>query len=596
MARASRKSVDVLVAGAGPTGLVLALWLARNGVKVRVVDKAAEPGTTSRALAVQARTLEFYRQLGIAEDVVERGVKIQAANLWVRGEKAAHLPIGDIGEGVSPFPYVLIFPQDQHERLLIERLEAAGVDVERPVELLGFEETPDGVQARLKRENGREETCEARYICGCDGARSVMRAQLHAGFPGGTYVQLFYVADVEARGPLVDKELHIALDEADFLAVFPLKATGTVRLVGTVSQEPQARQDELSWEDVSDKAMERLDLEVQKVNWFSTYRVHHRVARTFRKGRAFLLGDAAHVHSPAGGQGMNTGIGDAVNLGWKLAAVLRGRCAPQLLRTYDQERRTIAKELIEFDRAWAGMLSAPLKSPHNPQGVDPAEVQDYFIRSGRYTAGTATRYAGSVLTGAPDHQPLAEGFPVGARFHSAPVVRLADAKPMQLGHAVTADGRWRLFAFAGEGDCGAEGQGVAALCRFLTGSPSSPVLRHTPPGADVDATIDVRAIFQQPHRELALGAMPALLLPAKGQFGLIDYEKIFCPDVDPRQDIFDRRGVDRRGGCIVLVRPDQYVAQVLPLDAHEALSAFFAGFMRDLPVRPQGRGAPPAPG
>ena len=346
MARASRKNVDVLVAGAGPTGLVLALWLARNGVKVRVVDKAAEPGTTSRALAVQARTLEFYRQLGLAEDVVARGVKMQAANLWVRGEKAARIELGDIGQGISPFPFVLIFPQDQHERLLIEHLEAAGVDVERPVELLGFEETPDGVQARLKRANGREETCEAKYICGCDGAHSVMRTQLHAGFPGGTYVQLFYVADVKARGPLMDKELHIALDDADFLAVFPLKAAGTARLIGSLRQDSEARQPDLSWEDVSGKVIERLGVEVQKVNWFSTYRVHHRVARTFRKGRAFLLGDAAHIHSPAGGQGMNTGIGDAVNLAWKLAAVVGARADEKLLDTYEPERIGFARKLV----------------------------------------------------------------------------------------------------------------------------------------------------------------------------------------------------------------------------------------------------------
>ncbi len=346
MARDSRKSVDVLVAGAGPTGLVLALWLARKGLKVRVVDKAAEPGTTSRALAVQARTLEFYRQLGIAEDVVARGLTMQAANLWVRGEKAARVALGDIGEGISPFPFVLIFPQDQHERLLIEHLEAAGVEVERPVELLGFEETADGVQARLRRANGREESCEAKYLCGCDGAHSAVRAQLHAGFPGGTYVQLFYVADVKARGPLMDKELHIALDDADFLAVFPLKAAGTARLIGSVRRESEARHDELSWEDVSGKVIAQLGVEVQKVNWFSTYRVHHRVARAFRKGRAFLLGDAAHIHSPAGGQGMNTGIGDAVNLAWKLAAVVRGRADETLLDTYEPERIGFAKKLV----------------------------------------------------------------------------------------------------------------------------------------------------------------------------------------------------------------------------------------------------------
>ena len=346
MARSSRKTVDVLIAGAGPTGLVLALWLAKSGVKVRVVDKAAEPGTTSRALAVQARTLEFYRQLGVADSVVARGLKMEAVNFWVRGRKTARLPVGEIGQGMSPFPYVLIFPQDEHEKLLIEHLEAAGVEVERPVEFLGFEETSGGVVARLKRANGREESCEARYVCGCDGAHSTLRGQIRAGFPGGTYVQLFYVADVRAKGPVVDKELHVALDDADFLAVFPLKDDGTARLIGTVRQEPASDSPELTWQDVSGAAMERLGLEVDKVNWFSTYRVHHRVAGAFRRGRAFLLGDAAHIHSPAGGQGMNTGIGDAVNLGWKLAAVLKGRAEEKLLDTYQSERIAFARQLV----------------------------------------------------------------------------------------------------------------------------------------------------------------------------------------------------------------------------------------------------------
>ena len=346
MARSSRKTVDVLIAGAGPTGLVLALWLTRQGVKVRIVDKAAEPGTTSRALAVQARTLEFYRQLGIADEVVERGLKFAGVNFWVRGQKAARVPLGEIGEGVSPFPFVLIFPQDQHEQLLIEHLAQAGVEVERPVELLGFQETADAVQARLKLANGREQTCEARYIAGCDGAHSVTRGQLNAGFPGGSYVQLFYVADVKAKGPVMDKELHIALDDADFLGIFPMKANGTARLIGAVRPEAAARGDQLSWEDVSAGVIQRLGVKVDKVNWFSTYHVHHRVAGAFRRGRGFLVGDAAHIHSPAGGQGMNTGIGDAVNLAWKLAAVIGGRADERLLDTYQPERLGFAKKLV----------------------------------------------------------------------------------------------------------------------------------------------------------------------------------------------------------------------------------------------------------
>jgi 2-polyprenyl-6-methoxyphenol hydroxylase-like FAD-dependent oxidoreductase len=190
--------LPVLIVGAGPTGLVLALWLTRMGIRVRIVDKAAEPGTTSRALAVQARTLELYRQIGLAAAVVERGVRLVAVRLWVAARKVARVPVGDMGAGLSPFPYVVIVPQDEHERLLIERLREAGVTVERQVELLGFEDTGDRIRARLAAAGGTEETCEAAYLAGCDGARSTVRETLGIGFPGGTYAHLFYVADVEA--------------------------------------------------------------------------------------------------------------------------------------------------------------------------------------------------------------------------------------------------------------------------------------------------------------------------------------------------------------------------------------------------------------
>jgi 2-polyprenyl-6-methoxyphenol hydroxylase-like FAD-dependent oxidoreductase len=176
----------VLIIGAGPTGLVLALWLTRLGVRVRVVDKTAEPGTTSRAVAVQARTLELYRQVDLAGAVVEAGVQVAAANLWVGGAKTARLPLGRMGEGLSPFPYALTYPQDAHERLLIERLDAWGVKVERRTELVRFEQHPEQVRAVLKRPDGSEETCEAAYLAGCDGARSTVREMLATGFPGGT--------------------------------------------------------------------------------------------------------------------------------------------------------------------------------------------------------------------------------------------------------------------------------------------------------------------------------------------------------------------------------------------------------------------------
>jgi 2-polyprenyl-6-methoxyphenol hydroxylase-like FAD-dependent oxidoreductase len=338
---------DVLIAGAGPTGLVLALWLTRLGVRVRVVDQAPEPGTTSRALGVQARTLELYRTMGLDQAMLAGGVQVPQVHLWVRGEERARVALGAIGAGLSPYPYLLVYPQDRHEKMLTARLEAADVRVERSTTLVGFEVREEGVTARLRHGDGSSETCEAKYLAGCDGARSAVRQGLHLEYPGGTYSHVFYVADVEATGPTADGELHLGIDDADFIACFPLQGGG-VRIVGALGHDADDGDEggKVDWSDVNQRAIERVRLDVRRVNWFSTYRVHHRVASSFRVGRAFLLGDAAHIHSPVGGQGMNTGIGDAVNLAWKLAAVLRGRAGAPILDSYEAERVSFARRLV----------------------------------------------------------------------------------------------------------------------------------------------------------------------------------------------------------------------------------------------------------
>jgi 2-polyprenyl-6-methoxyphenol hydroxylase-like FAD-dependent oxidoreductase len=349
---------EVLIVGAGPTGLVLALWLTRLKVRVRIIDKTAEPGTTSRALAVQARTLEFYAQAGLADAVLERARPVRAVNLWVRGRRAARAVFGDMGAGISPFPHPLIFPQDEHERLLVDRLTEAGVKVERHTELLDFDDSHGRVHARIKGADGVVHACDAAFIAGCDGARSTVREALQIRFPGGTYEHLFYVADVEAGGATMNGELHVGLDKTDFLAVFPLKEDGRARLVGTVREAGEPRDSQLSWQDVSKRVIAWMHIDITRVNWFSTYRVHHRVAECFMRGRAFLLGDAAHIHSPVGGQGMNTGIGDAVNLAWKLAAVLQGRATASILQSFEPERIAFARRLVDTtDRAFTVVTS-----------------------------------------------------------------------------------------------------------------------------------------------------------------------------------------------------------------------------------------------
>jgi phenol 2-monooxygenase/3-hydroxybenzoate 4-monooxygenase len=252
-----------------------------------------------------------------------------------------------------------------------------------------------------------------------------------------------------------------------------------------------------------------------------------------------------------------------------------------VLHTYSNERQVVAQQLIDFDREWAKMFSDRPKQGDGGEskGVDPKEFQKYFEQHGRFTAGVGTHYRPSVIRGEAAHQHLAKGFVIGMRFHSAPVVRVTDARPVHLGHAGKADGRWRLYAFARADDRADRPSDLGALCAFLQESPDSPVRKYTRDGHDIDAVFDLRAIFQQDYRELAIESMPALLLPRKGRLGLHDYEKVFCPDLKNGPDIFDLRGIDRARGALVVVRPDQYIAHVLPLHAHRELADFFAGFM-----------------
>ena len=325
---------DVFVVGAGPTGLVLSLWLARMGVRVRIVDQAQQAGTTSRAVGIHARTLELYESLDLAAPLVAAGMTARSVNFWSRGERAVRLELL-AGADLSRYPFMLVYPQDRHEALLESRLAEAGVTVERGVELTAL----DGTTATLST----GERVTARFVAGCDGARSKVRDAIGAEFPGGTYEHVFYVADVEATGAVMNGEVNVALDDGEFLAVFPLDGSSLhARLIGQLRREG----DDMTWDDVPRRILEHLAIEVAHVNWFSSYRVHHRVASRFADGARFLLGDAAHIHSPVGGQGMNTGIGDAVNLAWKLAAVIQGRAADELLASYADERVPFARRLV----------------------------------------------------------------------------------------------------------------------------------------------------------------------------------------------------------------------------------------------------------
>jgi phenol 2-monooxygenase/3-hydroxybenzoate 4-monooxygenase len=460
------------------------------------------------------------------------------------------------------------------------------------------------VTVRLERidaaHQGHIETVKARYVVGCDGARSGVRKAIGLQLVGDSANHAWGVMDVLATTNFPDIRHKVAVQSAKGnLLVIPREGGHLVRIyveMDKLGEDERVANRGITKESLiaaAQRILHPYTLDAKEVPWWSVYEIGQRICNQYDDVPAeesnallphvFIAGDACHTHSPKAGQGMNFSMQDTFNLGWKLAAVLHGQATPALLRTYSKERQVVAQELIDFDREWAKMFSdrPQQDADGTSHGVDPKEFQKYFVRHGRFTAGMGTHYQPSVICGDGAHQHLATGFVVGERFHSAKVLRAFDAKPVELGHAGKADGRWRFYAFAGAQDApGQTGSGLGALCHFLEQSADSPVRRYTTQGQDFDAIFDVRGIFQQRNSELNLESIPMVLCPPKGRYGLRDYEKVFCAKAPGAQDIFEARGIDRAQGALVVVRPDQYIALVLPLSAHRELADFFAGFMQ----------------
>ncbi|MFO1162226.1 MAG: FAD-binding monooxygenase [Reyranellaceae bacterium] len=600
--------VDVLIVGCGPAGLTLAAQMsAFPDIKTCIVEQKPGPLLLGQADGIACRTMEMFHAFGFAERVMKEACWINETTFWKPDDKrpdtiARSGWVQDVEDGLSEFPHVVLNQARVHDLYLdVMRRSASKLEPHysrRVVAVQPGHGAAERVTVTLERvdaaHQGQTETVSARYVVGCDGARSVVRASIGRELHGDSANHAWGVMDVLAVTDFPDircKSLIQSSHEGSML-IIPREGGYLVRLYAELSElevGERVANRHITLDALIAKARRILNpyrLEVKEVPWWSVYEIGQRLTDKFddvpadavaaRLPSVFIAGDACHTHSPKAGQGMNVSMQDAFNLGWKLAAVLRRRCPASLLHTYSAERRAIAKELIDFDREWAALIASTHKEGGGP---DPARTQSHFIRHGRYTAGTATHYSPSILTGAPTCQHLAKGFTIGTRFHSTPVVRLADAKPVHLGHVVKADGRFRIFAFAAAGDPAASGSAIRALCDFLAESRESPLRKHGRRGEDIDAVIDVRAVFQQAHRELALEAMPPLLLPAKGRYGLLDYEKMFCADTRSGNDVFTMRGIDREKGCMVVVRPDQYVAHVLPLDGYEQLASYFDGFM-----------------
>jgi phenol 2-monooxygenase len=605
-------TVDVLVVGCGPAGLVLAAQLAAfPEIKTRIVERKAGPLELGQADGVACRTVEMFDAFGLSGRLLREAYWVNETVFWGPDETDRSRivrtgRIQDVEDDLSEFPHLILNQARIHQYLLDKMRDSAGrlvpdyglevVDV-----AVGEGEYPVLVTlARAAADGGGDLAhVRARYVVGCDGARSRVREATGQKLDGDSANQAWGVMDVLAVTDFPDIRFKAAIKSTSGnIIILPREGGYLVRYY--IELDELASGERVGSRDITlDSLVETArriispyTIDVREVAWWSVYEIGQRLAARFddagpgsgREPRVFIAGDACHTHSPKAGQGMNVSMQDAFNLGWKLGAVLLGRSGPELLRTYSYERQAVAKDLIDFDREWARMMSAPPKNTGDPagEGIDPEEFRRRFAASGRYTAGVATRYTLSTITGSAASQHLAAGLPVGERFHSAPVIRLADGRPMQLGHAAEADGRWRVYVFSDAAGLRSASRAVRAL-EYLAGDQDSPVVRCTPAGADIDAVIDVRVVICADHREVGLETLPPLALPRKGALGLIDYEKAFCADQDPGRDIYALRGIDRSAGCLVVVRPDQYTANVLPLDALEDVAGFFSAVL--LPAR-----------
>jgi len=613
-------TTDVLIVGCGPAGLTLAAQLAAFAdIKTRIVDQKTGPLQLGQADGIACRSVEMFNAFGFAEKLLAEAYWVNETTFWKPSETDPSQitrsgQIEDTEDGLSEFPHVILNQARVHDHYLdVMRNSPTRLQPDYARKLLDVQVAQDpapldhAVTARFERTDdahkGEIEAIKARFVVGCDGARSVVRKSIGRELRGDSANQAWGVMDILLTTDFPDIRMKSLIQSAEDGSVIIIPREGGYLTRIYVEMDKLGTDERVAARNISaddliaaaNRVFHPYSLDVKEVTWWSVYEIGQRLCDKFddvpdhgpdhgpadapasQTPHVFIAGDACHTHSPKAGQGMNVSMRDTFNLGWKLAAVLQGRAAPELLHSYSAERQGVAKMLIDFDREWSKIISARPKIDDDTEteGYSPEKFQRYFVQSGRYTAGTAIQYAQSALTGPQTHQHLATGFEIGTRFHSAPVVRLADAKPLHLGHVVLADGRWRLFAFAGT-------EGIASirpLCNYLSNTPTSLLNRYTKPGTDPDSTFDLRVIFQQGHRALELGDMPDLLLPHKGKYGLQDYEKIFCPDLKSGNDIYDMRGINRPDGCIVIVRPDQHVAHVLPLTAHDELAGFFDGFM-----------------
>lgn len=597
--RESDDTLDVLIIGSGPAGLTLAAYLSNfPSINTRIVERKSAALKMGQADGIACRSVEMFEAFGFADKVLQEAYWVSETSFWRPagdGVITRHNRIQDVEDGISEFPHLILSQARIHDFYLQHmRNSATGLDVDYNLSMskLEIDANNESYPVTVTLENTSTpceiETVKAKYVVGCDGAHSAVRKALAIKLHGDSANKAWGVMDVLASTDFPDIRLKCAIQSADAgsVLIIPREGGYLVRLYiefDELDTNERVANREITSDDIIAKAQKIFHpytLNVHDIVWWSVYEIGQRLCHSFDNVPAdhrdvqnpcvFIAGDACHTHSPKAGQGMNVSMADAFNLGWKLSSVLLNRSHPKLLQTYSEERQEKAQELIDHDRDMARLISA--------RDTEADTFQKFFIKHGRFTAGVETHYSTSLITTAPTNQSLATGYSIGKRFQSVPVIRLGDAKPMELAHTIKADGRWRLFVFSDQCAPEEKDSPLNRLCQYLMGD-TSPIKIYTPAAADIDSVIDVRAVFQQKHTDVALEKLHPLLLPKKGRLGLTDYEKVFCPDFKNNKDVFEIRGVDRGKGCIVVVRPDQHVATIVGLEAHAKLAEFFEQFM-----------------
>ncbi|MGO1544042.1 MAG: FAD-dependent monooxygenase [Gulosibacter sp.] len=591
--------MDVLIVGTGPAAVAVSAQLAKfPNLNVRAIEQRDGRLEVGQADGIQARSVETFQAFGFANEIIDESYRNVEMAFWkpdpenpskiVRASRAP-----DDATGISEFPHIYVNQARVLDYFLREAVRAPGrITPDYGVEFVDMtidREAEYPVEARIRytagERTGEERTVRAKYLVGGDGARSRVRKSLGHKLHGDASMHAWGVLDIMANTDFPDYYLKCAIQSHDHgqILLIPREGGYLVRMYVDLGDLEEGDAGAIRSTPVEsmiatvNTIIAPYSIDVREVAWHSVYEVAHRVTDGFddleddERGEhtphAFIMGDACHTHSAKAGQGMNVSIQDGFNLGWKLAAVLEGRSPASLLSTYSEERRVVAKNLIDFDKEWSSLMAKPAD-----EWEDPEELQRYYVSTFEFPAGFMTEYTESMITTGLEHQSLAAGYPIGKRFKSAEVIRRSDNRWRHLGHLHEADGRWRVYVFADAAGPAHEGTQTAEFANWWATSADSPRVKYTPADGDEDATFDTKVIYQQDYTEVEPHDVPAAFKPVKVPFGLVDQNQIFS--AGHGRDIFAEREISREG-AVVVVRPDMYVSGIFPLDAHAEIAAYF---------------------